>query len=172
MEKVWGSFAYMWCNFVSRFSCFVCVAPLILKRGFHFALSRRGDTRALRGCGFFGALVCLLRVGLFFLPLCKCCGKLCRIVWGWGWSCPVSCFILFYVCFVLGEDVPLNQRGGIGLFVTLSLSLVCLVCGGKWWCKKSNYWFTFLWYKSNYCLTISEKFMQIFILLVQLAPIN
>lgn len=57
-------------TFVSSvFLVIVCVAPLILKRGFHFGNTLVGDTRALRGCGFFGASVLPYRVGCFF---CLC----------------------------------------------------------------------------------------------------
>ena len=70
LEKVWGTFIHLDRTFVSSvFLVIVCVAPLILKRGFYFGHTLVGDTRALRGCGFFGASVCLLRVGCFF---CLC----------------------------------------------------------------------------------------------------
>lgn len=70
LEKVWGTFIHLDRTFVgSVFLVIVCVAPLILKRGFYFGHTLVGDTRALRGCGFFGASVCLLRVGCFF---CLC----------------------------------------------------------------------------------------------------
>ena len=102
LEKVWGTFTHLDRTFVSSvFLVIVCVAPLILKRGFHFGHTLVGDTRALRGCGFFGASVCLLRVGCFFLPLLNVAGSYAVNRGGWGRSCPllVLAFLLCAVCF-------------------------------------------------------------------------
>jgi hypothetical protein len=78
LEKVWGIFTHLNRNFVSSvFLVIVCVAPLILRRGFFCGHTLVGVPRALRGVGFFGVVLFLYGVGCFF-AITEGCGKLCR----------------------------------------------------------------------------------------------
>jgi hypothetical protein len=78
LEKVWGIFTHLNRNFVSSvFLVIVCVAPLILRRGFFCGHTLVGVPRALRGVGFFGVVLFLYGVGCFF-AIAESCGKLCR----------------------------------------------------------------------------------------------
>jgi len=98
LEKVWGTFTHRNRNFVSSvFLVIVCVAPLILKRGFCCGHTLRGDTRAPRGCGFFGASVLPYGVGCFF-AFADVLREVVRVA-GWGGVGRVLCYALPLVWF-------------------------------------------------------------------------